>query len=80
MKHKNWLSTIKNFFGLEKRTKYIADYFDNSNIRSSIYVSSVVVILELYMIANITIRQLSAETMRSTQWYVTHLTCFVVYT
>ncbi len=78
MKHDKWLNKLKSFFGLEKRSKNINDYFDNSNIRSSIYVSSVVVILELYMIASITIRQLSADTMRSTQWFVTHLTCFVV--
>ena len=42
MKHKKFLTTLKHFFGLEKRSEYVKNYFNSSNIRSSIYVSSVV--------------------------------------
>ena len=69
---------IKRFFGIEKHSPYVKDYFDKSNIRSSIYVTSVVIILELIMIASITFRQFSEETRRSTHWFVTHLICFII--
>ena len=69
---------IKTFLGIGKRTPYVNEYFDKSNIRSSIYVSSVVILLEVFMIANITFRQFSEETRRSTQWFITHISCFVI--
>lgn len=69
---------IKTFLGIGKRTPYVNEYFDKSNIRSSIYVSSVVILLEVFMIANTTIRQFSEETRRSTQWFITHISCFVI--
>ena len=69
---------IKTFLGLEKRTPFVNDYFDKSNIRSSLYVSTVVILLELFMIANISFRQFNAETRRTTQWFIIHISCFVI--
>ena len=69
---------IKTFLGLEKRTPYVNEYFDKSNIRSSLYVSSVVILLELFMIANITLRQFNAETRRTSQWFIIHISCFII--
>ena len=76
MKHKKFLTTLKHFLGLEKRSEYVKNYFNSSNIRSSIYVSSVVIILELFMMTSITIRQFSDETRRTVQWFVTHMLCY----
>lgn len=78
MKHKKLLTTLKHFFGLEKRSEYVKNYFNSSNIRSSIYVSSVVIILELFMIVNTTIRQFSDETRRTVQWFTTHMLCYAI--
>ena len=69
---------IKSFLGIGKYSAYMNEYFDKSNIKSSIYVSSVIILLELFMIASITIRQFFEETRRTAQWYVIHLTCFLV--
>ena len=69
---------IKSFLGIGKRSQYVNEYFDRSNIRSSLYVSSVVVILEFFMIVNITLRQFFEETKRSWHWYIVHVSCFAV--
>ena len=78
MKNNKWLKKVKHFLGLEKRSAYIDEYFDKSNTRSSIYVTSVVILLELFMIINITLRQFFESTRRSAQWYTIHITCFII--
>ena len=69
---------IKRFFGIEKYSPYISSYFENTNIRSSLYVSSVVIAIELFMICSVIIRQFSEETRRSANWLVIHLICYSV--
>lgn len=69
---------IKRFFGIEKYSPYISSYFENTNIRSSLYVSSVVIAIELFMICSVIIRQFSVETRRSANWLVIHLICYSV--
>ena len=69
---------IKSFLGLEKRSDYINEYFDKSNIRSSICVTIVILILELLMMINITIRQFNDETRRSREWFIIHFSCFAI--
>ncbi len=69
---------IKEFFGIGKHSDYLNKFFDEANIRSSIYVTSVIIVLELFMIGNILFRQLSEETRRSLQWLITHLACYSV--
>ena len=41
---------LKRAFGAEKLTKYESDYLHDTNMRTSIYMSSVVVVLEIWMI------------------------------
>ncbi|MBP5358168.1 MAG: EAL domain-containing protein [Treponema sp.] len=72
------LNKIKKFIGADKHSPYINGYFDKSNIRSAVYVSSVIIILEVFMIINISARQLFEETRRSTEWLIIHITCFSV--
>ena len=69
---------IKRFLGLEKYSSYISSYFEKTNIRSSLYVSSVVIGIELWMIISLLIRQLSEETRRPVPWLVTHIVCYVI--
>ena len=72
------LEKIKHFFGIDKHSDYINEYFDKSNIRSSLYVTSVVLVLELSMMINVFLRQFNEETRRSTEWFVIHFSCFLV--
>ena len=72
------LEKIKQFLGIGKHSDYINEYFDKSNIRSSICVTSVVLVLELFMMLNVLLRQFNEETRRSTQWFVIHFTCFAI--
>lgn len=46
--------TILRWLGLEKQSQYVRDYFYTYNIRSSIYMSAVVIVLEIWMIIRLT--------------------------
>ena len=70
------LDSLKHFLGIENYTKYTHDYFDNSNVRSSLYVSSVVVALELWMILSTIFFQLWGNLNRSNQWIIIHIGCY----
>ncbi len=72
------LGRIKKFIGADKHSPYINGYFDKSNIRSAVYVSSVIIILEVFMIINISIRQFFEETRRTDEWFIVHISCFSV--
>ncbi len=45
---------ILNWLGLDKQSKYVKDYFFMTNMRASIYMSIVVIVLELYVIWHMT--------------------------
>lgn len=70
--------SLKNFLGIETFTKYTREYFDKSNIRSSLYVSSVVIILEIWMIVSTLFLQFFGDLNRSKQWLLTHLGCYIL--
>ena len=72
------LEKVKHFFGIEKLTKYTHDFFDASNIRSSLYVASVVVVLELWMICSTLFFQFVGDLNRSDKWLFTHLISYSV--
>ena len=72
------LDSLKKFLGIEKFTKYTREYFDKSNIRSSLYVSSVVIILELWMIISTLCLQFLGELNRSKYWLFTHIGSYVL--
>ena len=69
---------LKAFLGIEKYSKYAQEYFDHSNIRSSLYVASIVVVLELWMICSTLFFQYIGHLNRSTQWLVTHLVSYII--
>ncbi len=70
------IESIKKILGIERYTKYTNDYFDRSNIRSSLYVSSVVVLLELWMIISTLFFQFFGNLNRSKIWLITHLSSY----
>ena len=44
------LSFLKSLFGFKKNSKYVKSYLNDSNIKSSIYMSFIVIVLEIWMI------------------------------
>ena len=68
---------FRDCLGIGKHSDYINRYFDESNLKSGIYVSSVVILLELFMIASVVIRQLLPGTKRSADWFLIHIGCYV---
>lgn len=70
------LEKIKKWTGLEKRNPYINEYFERSNLRSSIYMAIIVVVLEGWMLKELTDIVLkyrsTVEKMRNPYWLFTH--------
>ena len=69
---------VKSFLGIENYSKYTRDYFDQSNIRSCLYVASVVAFLELWMICSTLFFQYLGDLNRSKQWIITHIGSYLV--
>ncbi|MCR5400266.1 MAG: EAL domain-containing protein [Treponema sp.] len=69
---------IKKFLGLEKYTPYISNYFEKSNGLSGIYLSSVVIFLELFMLASTAYNQLFGEKKRTVTWLWMHVPCYFI--
>ena len=68
--------SLKSFLGIETYTRYTNDYFDRSNIRSSLYVASVVAVLELWMILSTIFFQYVGSLNRSRSWLIIHLAAY----
>ena len=49
------MRSILNGLGFEKQSKYVRDYFFTTNMRASIYMSIVVIVLEIWMIMRMTL-------------------------
>ena len=48
------MSAVLKSLGIEKQSAYVRDYFDNVNMRKSIYMSAVIIVLEIWMIIRMT--------------------------
>lgn len=70
--------SFKKFLGLERFTKYTNDFFDHSNVRSSLYVASIVVVLEFWMICSTLFFQFFGNLNRSKQWLITHIGSYTI--
>lgn len=71
------LKKIRDFLGIEKFSPYINNYFAYSNARSSIYLSAVVILLELWMLISVVVNQFS-DSKRPFDWFVIHASCYLV--
>ncbi len=69
---------IKQFLGIEKFSKYTNDFFYHSNIKSSLYVASIVSILEIWMICSTLCFQFFGNLNRSTYWLITHIGAYAL--
>ena len=72
------LEKIKHFFGLEQKSEYIQNSIEKANIQSSLYLSSTIIVFELWMILSITFTQIFGETKRSAKWLLMHLPFYFV--
>lgn len=69
---------IKKFLGLEHYSDYVERYLEKSNAKSSIYISSVIIALETFMIISVTFNQISGNSVRTKQWLITHIGCYIL--
>ncbi len=60
---------LKKWLGLEKQSRYVKNYFYAANMRASIYMSAIVIILELWMIARMT-KTVIVEHLQSKFWHI----------
>ena len=72
------LNKIKKFLGLEKYSPYVKAYFERSNVRSSIYLSSVIISLEVFMILSVIRLQFFSPNPRTMLWFYQHMSCYIV--
>ena len=61
---------LQRYLGLDKQTKYVRDYFYATNMRASIYMSVVVIVLEVWMIIRM-IRTIYQKNLQSQVWLLT---------
>lgn len=68
---------IKEYIGLSKRTPYVSKYFEETNIRASIYMSVVVIVLEIWMILRTLIKYvILSDKTRDFNWIVNHFSSY----
>ena len=73
------MKKLLHWLGIEKRSEYVEDYFATANFRSSIYMSIVIIVLELWMLGSLCYRWVTGDDSRTTIWYVEHLIWYVVF-
>ncbi|MBO5561091.1 MAG: hypothetical protein J6A07_05520, partial [Firmicutes bacterium] len=61
---------IKRMLGLDKQSDYVRKYFYDTNMRASIYMSVVVIVLELWMIVRMT-RTIYENHLQAQFWHLT---------
>ncbi len=70
---------IKNAIGTGTRSPYVNQYFEEANIRSSVYMSAVVIVLELWMIIRTFVKYvLLSDTSRDLNWIVSHFYSYFI--
>ncbi|MBR1640513.1 MAG: EAL domain-containing protein [Treponema sp.] len=69
---------LKKILGLESYSEYMKNYFDRSNAQSSIIVSVIISILELWMIFSAIFNHLNGFKVRSAEWMVTHISSYTL--
>ncbi|MCR5303405.1 MAG: EAL domain-containing protein [Lachnospiraceae bacterium] len=72
------MSNLKKWLGLEKRSEFIDKYFTTANYRSSIYMSVVIIVLELWMLLSLLHRWITAPDSKTVAWFIEHLLWYLV--
>lgn len=63
-------SRIMRWLGLDKQSQYVRDYFYTTNMRASIYMSVVVIVLEVWMILRMT-KTIIRDHLQEQFWHIT---------
>lgn len=72
------MEKIKKFFGLEKYTNYVEKYLNRSNAKSAIYLSIVIISLEIFMISSVLVSHFTGSSVRTQQWLISHISSYIV--
>ena len=67
---------IRAWLGIDKGSQYYINYFDFGNMRSAIYMSAVIITLEVWMLYNL-FTILRNDPTRTTEWIVGHLVAYL---
>ncbi len=73
------MKKLFHWLGIGKRTEYVDEYFTIANFRSSIYMSIVIIVLELWMLMSLFHRLFTGDDSRSNEWYVQHMALYLVF-
>jgi hypothetical protein len=71
------IDKLKTWFGLEKQSAYVREFLFNANMRAVIYMSAIVILLELWMIERLT-RIVIKIWPRDLSWLVSHYRNYVI--
>ena len=71
-------SKLKTILGIEHYSPYMKDYFDKSNAQSSIIVSIIISILEIWMIISTLVNHITGIKVRTAEWLLAHLTSYII--
>ncbi len=74
---KAW-NRIRKFLGLEKYTDYVEKYLEKSNAKSCLYLSSMIIALEIWMIGSALHNHFTGYIVRSGKWLFSHLFCYIL--
>ena len=72
------MHNIKKYLGFEKYSRIEKKYFERSNAISSVFLSSVAVLLEVWMISKVVRVILFGGKERSLEWIISHLSSYVI--
>ena len=73
------MKKLFHWLGIERRTEYVDEYFTIANFRSSIYMSIVIIVLELWMLVSLCYRWFTGDDSRTIMWYFEHLVWYLVF-
>ena len=69
---------LQEWLGFIYESKYISDYFKDTNIRGSLYMSLLIIVLELGMIISVSYLLITRKLIRSNQWIFQHMAAYVI--
>ena len=67
---RKFFSSVAGFFGLRRNSKYVNDYIHKANMRSGIYLSAVVIILEIWLVCRQHQKYVIPQTLNGENYFV----------
>ena len=69
---------LQAFLGIEKYSPFVKSYYEKTNVKSGLYLSCVVIALELWMLCSVCYNQLFSSEPRSKVWLLQHVPCYFI--